>query len=180
MNYFYSKDGKLDAYLFHEGTFYKSHEFLGAHSVKSKNGPAVRFVVWAPNAKEVYLMGDFNKWHEYDLPLKKIENSGLFNICLYEVNEFDTYKYRIISKDDQVRIKSDPYAFHSENKPKTDSKYYNIKEYPWKDKDWIENREKTLSYNKPISIYEVNLLSWKKKENGDPYSYRELAKELVA
>lgn len=174
MEIFYIEDGQLDAYLFHEGTYYKSYEFLGAHKIQG----GVRFVVWAPQAKEVYLIGDFNQWHKTNLPLKKIENSGLWNICITNVEEYDSYKYRIISKDGEERIKADPYAFHAETRPNTASKYYNLKGFKWTDDKWIKKRSE--NYNKPISIYEVNLMSWKRKDDGSPYSYRELADELVS
>ena len=174
MEIFYIEDGQLDAYLFHEGTYYKSYEFLGAHKIDR----GVRFVVWAPNALEVYLMGDFNSWEENDLPFKKIENSGLWNICISNIKEYDSYKYRIISKDKKELIKSDPYAFHAETRPNTASKYYDIKGFKWTDNKWIKN--KSESYHKPVSIYEVNLMSWKRKEDNSPYSYRELADELVS
>lgn len=180
MEYFYCKDGEFDAYLFHEGTFYKSHEFLGAHPVIGDKGDAVRFVVWAPNAKDVYLVGDFNNWDGENLPLERIDGSGLFNICVYDIDEFDTYKYRIIAGDDEVRLKADPYAFHSEERPRTGSKYYDIKDYTWNDEKWIKNREETNSTDKPLLIYEANLLSWKRKEDGEPLSYTELAKDLVS
>lgn len=180
MNYFYLNEGEFDAHLFHEGTFYRSYEFLGSHGVKGENGEAVRFVVWAPNAKKVYLMGDFNDWNEGDLPLKKIGDTGLFHICVYNIDEFDTYKYRILAYNDEVRIKSDPYAFHSETKPKTASKYYHIKGYSWGDEKWMEERKAIDSNSEPMSIYEVNLSSWRRKKNGDSYSYTELAKDLVS
>lgn len=175
--YFYIEDGEMDAYLFHEGTFYESYKFFGAHNIEKDNEDAVRFVVWAPRAKEVYLIGDFNDWNESNLPLKRIGNSGIWNICVKNVREFDCYKYRIISQDNEVRIKSDPYAFHAEERPKNASKYYDINGFKWTDDKWVKKKEE--AYNKPISIYEVNFLSWRKKENGDQYSYRELADELV-
>lgn len=180
MKYFYCEDGEFDAYLFHEGTFYNSHEFLGAHKVKGEDGDAVRFVVWAPRAKDVYLMGDFNDWNDHDLPLKRIAGSGLYSICVYDINEFDTYKYRVIAYNDEVRVKADPYGFHAEIKPNSGSKYYDIKGYEWRDSKWKTRKEKSISYDEPMSIYEVNLSSWKKKEDGSVYSYVELAKELVS
>ena len=176
-NYFYIREGEIDAYLFHEGTFYKSYEFLGAHPIEEKGVKAVRFVVWAPRAKEVYLTGDFNNWNDTNLPLKKIGNSGLWNICVTNVEEFHCYKYRIISQEGEVMMKADPYAFHGEERPNTASKFYDIKGYQWKDQKWMENRK--INYNEPMSIYEVNLLSWKKKYDGAQYSYRDLADELV-
>ncbi|MFA5577608.1 MAG: 1,4-alpha-glucan branching protein GlgB [Tissierellaceae bacterium] len=173
MNYHYIENGELDAYLFHEGTYYRSYEFLGAHRVQT----GVRFVLWAPNAKELYLMGDFNNWHGTSLPLRRIKNSGLWNIVVEDVKDFDSYKYRIIGREGEERIKADPYGFHAETRPHTASKYYDIKGFKWSDKEWIKSRQE--SYNKPVSIYEVNLMSWKKKEDGSPYSYRELADDLV-
>lgn len=177
--YFYLKTGEEDAYLFHNGISYKSYEFLGAHPIKRGRKKAVRFVVWAPRAKEVYLIGDFNDWHDTNLPLKRIGDSGLWNICVEGVKEFDSYKYRIISYRDEVRIKSDPYAFHAETRPRTASKYYDLKNFEWGDKTWVKNRKGTYKASRPMSIYEVNLSSWKKREDGSEYSYMDLSKELV-
>lgn len=178
-NYFYWEEGEKDAYLFHKGLSYKSYEFLGAHPIKKGKKEAVRFVVWAPRAKEVYLIGDFNNWHETSLPLERIGETGLWNICLKGVKEFDSYKYRIASYNGEVRIKADPYAFHAETRPKTASKYYDLKGFKWEDEAWLRQREKNSGYDQPMSIYEVNLSSWRKKPDGSPYSYRDLAKELV-
>lgn len=177
LKYTYIETGEMDAYLFHEGTYYRSYEFLGAHPVEIDGRDYVRFVVWAPRAREVYIIGDFNDWHETNLPLRRIGESGLWNICLEGVEEFDCYKYRIIAPDGEVRIKADPYAFHAEERPKTASKYYDIKGYRWNDRRWMETR--TKDYDRPMSIYEVNLMSWRKKEGDIQYSYRELARDLV-
>ena len=179
-NYYYVDYGEMDAFLFHEGTFYKSYEFLGAHYVNREGIEGYRFVVWAPRAKEVYLTGDFNSWNEHDLPMKRIDKSGLWNICIDNVKEDDCYKYRIISQMNEVTYKSDPYAFYSEERPKTASKYYDIKGFEWNDDKWMKKKDDINQYNKAMSIYEVNLMSWDKKENGDVYSYRELADELVS
>lgn len=173
MEFYYYQGGALDAHLFHEGTYYKSYEFLGAHPIED----GVRFVVWAPNAKDIYLIGDFNDWRENELRLQPIEDSGLWNICLKGVNEFDSYKYLIYTQEGEKLYKADPYAFHSETRPKSASKYFDIKDFEWQDHEWMKKREDNL--DKAMSIYEVNLLSFKQKEDGAPYSYRELADELV-
>ncbi|NMA82342.1 MAG: 1,4-alpha-glucan branching protein GlgB [Epulopiscium sp.] len=175
----YISNKELDAYLFHEGTYYKSYNFLGSHPIELDGKKVVRFVVWAPRAKEVYLIGDFNNWDETSLPLKRIGNSGLWNICVPNVKEYDGYKYRIISYDKQVRIKADPYAFHAEERPFTASKYYDIKGFGWTDHRWMENRGKLNTQKGAVSIYEVNLLSWKKRTGNLTYSYKELAHELI-
>ena len=167
--------GEMDSFLFHEGTFYKSYEFLGAHYIE---GEGYRFVVWAPRAREVYLTGDFNNWNETNLPMRRIGESGLWNIVLPNVEEYQCYKYRIISFEGEVLYKADPYAFHAEERPKTASKLYDIKGFEWNDDYWQNNKEDD-QYNQPLNIYELNLYSWKRKENGDLYSYRELADELI-
>ncbi|WFA08496.1 1,4-alpha-glucan branching protein GlgB [Tissierella sp. Yu-01] len=156
---------------------FRSYEFLGAHKTIENGKEKVQFTVWAPNAKEVYLTGDFNDWNEVNLPLKKLKD-GLWSIIVDDVKEFDSYKYRIIFKNNKVLYKADPYAFHAENPPKTASKYYDIKGFKWKDEKWMSTRDGNL-INKPLNIYEVNLYSWKQKPNGDVYSYVELADELI-
>ena len=137
-----------------------------------------RAVVWAPRAREVYLVGDFNQWHETDLPMKRIGESGLWSIVVEDVEQYEKYKYRIISPTGEVRYKADPYAFHADTRPFTDSKVFDIKGFNWQDKKWMRKRKEDLK-SSPVSIYEVNLLSWKQKEDGEPYSYRELADELI-
>lgn len=179
IEYVYSEDVDFDAHLFHEGTYYKSYEFLGAHPIEIEGVSYVRFVVWAPRAKEVYLIGDFNDWNDTSLPLEKIKYSGLWNICVPDVKEYDAYKYRIITENNDVRIKADPYAFHAEERPKSASKYYDIKDFQWTDNKWIKEKEEKDMLNIPISVYEVNLLSWRKKDDGSEYSYVDLADELI-
>ena len=178
--YVYAKDTDFDAHLFHEGTYYKSYEFLGAHPIEINGVAYVRFVVWAPRAKEVYLIGDFNNWNETSLPLEKIKFSGLWNICVPAVEEYDAYKYRIITEQNEIRIKADPYAFHAEERPNSASKYYDIQDFQWTDDKWLQEKDQKDLLKSPISIYEVNLLSWRKKDDGSQYSYRELADELIS
>lgn len=178
-DYFYIDDGEEDAYLFHEGTSYRSYEFMGVHPYKKRKIQGHRFVVWAPRAKEVYLTGDFNFWDHWNLPMKRIEGSGLWQIVIPNGQEFHSYKYRIISETGEVRYKADPYAFHADTRPLNDSKIYDIKGYQWGDKSYLKKRKKVEHYTEPMSIYEVNLLSWKQKEGNIPYSYRELAGDLV-
>ncbi len=176
--YNYIDYGEMDAFLFHEGTFYRSYEFLGAHFVVEDGIEGYRFVVWAPRAREVYLTGDFNDWNETSLPMKRIGESGLWNIVVFNAEEYDCYKYRIISQEGEVLFKADPYGFHAEERPKSASKISNIKGFEWGDHAWFKRKEKD-QYNQPMNIYELNLLSWKQKENGEAYSYRDLADELI-
>lgn len=176
----YSEDLSLYAHIYHEGKDDKSYEFLGAHFI-DKNGrdDVVRFAVWAPNAKFVNLIGDFNEWHEFNLPMKRIAGSGIWEITVQGVKVFDAYKYRIVTQNDEIRYKADPYAFHAEERPKSASKVYDIRNYEWNDLKWKNRMKKIDLYNSPISIYEVNLSSWKKHPNNANYSYLELADDLV-
>lgn len=178
--FFYSDDLSLDAHLFHQGKHDKSYEFLGAHFVDTdKTEDTVRFCVWAPAAKFVNLIGDFNEWHEFNLPMRRISESGVWEIIVRGVKQYDAYKYRIVSPEDEIRYKADPYAFHSEERPKSASKVYDIKGYEWGDQAWQKQMNKVDLYNMPMSIYEVNLSSWKKTDDNSNYSYRMLAEELV-
>ena len=176
--FFYIEDGEMDAYLFHEGSFYRAYEFMGVHPYKKGTKEGHRFVVWAPRAEEVNLTGDFNQWDNFDLPMKRIGTSGLWQIVVTNAEEYNKYKYRILAESGEVRMKADPFGFHMDTRPLTDSKIYDIKGYQWKDENWMKKRGEKL-FSKPVSIYEVNLLSWKKKDGNIQYSYVELANELI-
>lgn len=177
--YFFLNEGELDVHLFHEGTYYKSHEFMGSHPIKRFDTDAVRFIVWAPNALKVNIVGDFNDWDSIGYPMQRIKNSGLWQICVANVQPYDRYKYRITTSDHKELFKADPYAFHAEERPATASKYYDLNGYIWHDETWMNERKALDDYNRPISIYEVNLLSWRKKYDDSQYSYHDLAQELI-
>lgn len=177
--FFYLHDGELDVHLFHEGTNYQSYNFFGAHKIHKFDMDAIRFVVWAPNAKEVHLVGDFNDWNDFGYPLQRISDSGVWHICVTGVSPYDRYKYRITTQNHEVLFKADPYAFHAEERPNTASKYYDISGYQWHDAEWLETRKIKDHHHSPMSIYEVNLLSWRKKNDGAQYSYHDLAQELI-
>ena len=177
--YFYHGKNETDVYLFHEGNNNNLYKFLGSHNYTDDIGTYTRFLVWAPNARNVNLVGDFNNWNDYSLPLRKLQDGEIWEICIRNVKIFDSYKYRIVTQDSDVLYKADPFAFHSELRPKTASKVYDIEGYKWNDKKWLKKREKTDKFNSPMSIYEINLSSWRK--HGENYlSYVQLSDELVA
>ena len=169
-------ENNLPLYLFHQGTNFYAYEYLGAHfaRVDGKNG--VVFRVWAPNAKEVSVVGDFNSWNVKSNVMHKISDGGVYETFIPGLKEFDTYKFAITNF--KTILKADPYAFHAETPSGTASKIYDVDGYKWKDSEYMKGKLET--YSMPMNIYEVNLASWKRKENGDYYSYRELAKELVS
>lgn len=160
-------------YLFHEGRNYKSYEYFGSFLDKD----CCTFRVWAPNAKRVYVTGEFCNWEAKKYEAKKITEAGIYECEIKDVKKFDCYKYVFETVDGRIIYKSDPYARHFETRPGTSSKVYNISEYEWSDKDWMKERE--VPYNKAMNIYELHLGSWKLKDDGSFYSYLELAEDLV-
>ena len=160
-------------YLFHEGTNYHSHKFLGSFL----EGDACTFRVWAPNARRVFVTGEFCSWYPHTYEMKLINDKGIYEIQIHGVSQFDAYKYVIVTQSGVELWKADPYAKHAETRPLTASKVYSLPEYRWNDKKWMENR--TVPYHQPMNVYEVHLGSWKHSEEGKELSYRELAHKLV-
>ncbi len=168
------RDSNVPLYLFHEGTNAKAYEFLGAHA----DGNSWIFRVWAPNAARVSVCGEFNGWQPNNNPMKKISH-GVWECRVDGVKKFDTYKYWIETGDGRGFFKSDPFAFHTETRPQTASKLYDIHGYEWTDKKWMAKRKRTETYSSPVNIYEVHAGSWQGYDDGNPLSYRELADRLI-
>ena len=166
--------GQVEQYLFHRGEYRQAYEYLGAHPTRS----STIFRIWAPSAKSVAVVGDFNDWiaREEDY-CRKLNNVGLWEVEIKKVKKGFLYKYQIETSWGEKILKSDPYAFYSELRPHTASIVNGIPKFRWGDKKWLNNRE--IGYAKPINIYEVHLGSWKKKEDGTYYNYREIAELLV-
>ncbi|MBQ6907427.1 MAG: 1,4-alpha-glucan branching protein GlgB, partial [Clostridia bacterium] len=173
MNRFSNENNSLAEYLFHEGTNYCSYEYMGSHIIDDY----CAFRVWAPNAKKVYVTGDFCNWDKYAYEAHRITDGGIYECIIKDVKEFDSYKYIIVTKDNKELFKADPYGYHCETRPGTASKIYNIDGYKWHDKKWIEKRH--APYNEPVSIYEMHLGSWRRYQDGNTYNYSKLADELI-
>ncbi len=165
---------ELGIYLFHQGTNYYSYELLGCHMI---NDGAI-FRVWAPNAKRVAVVGDFNNWDRTKHFMNKITDAGLWELYIPNVYEYQSYKYAIKTKSNRYILKSDPYAFHSEVRPQTASKVYDLKGYKFNDRKWMKNRYEHHFYNKPLNIYELNMASWRTYQDGNFFDYVKLAKDL--
>jgi len=166
--------GQVEQYLFHRGEYKQAYEYLGAHPTRS----STIFRIWAPSAKSVAVVGDFNDWiaREEDY-CRKLNNVGLWEVEIKKVKKGFLYKYQIETSWGEKILKSDPYAFYSELRPHTASIVNGRPKFRWGDKKWLNNRE--IGYAKPINIYEVHLGSWKKKEDGTYYNYKEIAELLV-
>ena len=169
------KDSNIPLYFFHEGTNAKAYEYLGAHS---DGVGGVCFRVWAPNARNAEVVGDFNGWQPGKAPMKKI-SGGVWECTVDGVKQYDSYKFLIHTADGRQLFKSDPYAFHAETRPGTASKYYESLDFDWNDGAWLRKRKKKDIYSSPVNIYEVHAGSWQTYEDGNPLPYRELADRLV-
>jgi 1,4-alpha-glucan branching enzyme len=165
--------------LFHEGSDLHSYQHMGAHIVKQEGVKGVRFRVWAPNAEWVSVVGDFNRWDTDSHTMIKISHLGIWELFVPELGQNQLYKYAIGTHNNEILLKSDPYAFYSELRPATASIVYDLKNYRWNDELWQSRKKDTPPYHKPMLIYEVHIGSWKRKEDQGFLSYRELAHELV-
>ncbi len=166
-------------YLFHTGKYFYSYEMMGAHLTEEKNEKGARFTVWAPHARQVSVIGDFNGWNGTEHPMEKISDGGIWSIFIPSIHEGSLYKYQIISQDNQSIIKSDPYAFYTEVRPNTASVVYELDHFKWQDGTWMKKRNETPLYDRPLNIYEVHLGSWKRNPDGSEYTYEQLTKELI-
>ena len=143
---------------FHEEINPRLHHLLGSRIVKSKGVSGAEFKVWAPNAKEVRVVGEFNKWNGKKHLMKFNPYQGIWSLFIPGLKEGDIYKYKILSQKGEKFLKSDPMAFYSELRPNTASVIKDVlAEYPWEDKEWLKKREKWNSYENPMNIYELHL-----------------------
>lgn len=162
-----------EGYLFNIGENYRAYNYLGNHRNPDQS---VTFRVYAPNAQNVFLAGDFSNYE--NLQMEKNNNTGIWEITT-KANEYDTYRYRVIQHDGKYVEKSDPFAFFSEHRPKSASFVYEIKDFDWTDASYIKKRRMRKPEINPMNIYEVNIASWMKHPDGRFYSYREFADRIV-
>ncbi len=173
-----------DCYLFGKGTHYEIYNKLGAHLVTMNGRKGVHFAVWAPHAVNVSIIGDFNDWIGFDHNMECNNDNGIWELFVPDVKEGAAYKYVISARDGSTHYKTDPYGFWSEVRPDNASRVFDISKYKWKDSAWINKTAEENHYEKPMSIYECHLGSWKKDFKGPEdedgfYDYKRLAKELV-
>ena len=162
--------GETDAYLLSRGVHYQLYDILGAHPCTHQGVKGVKFCVWAPSAKSVSLVGDFNHWDGRSHPMRSMGYSGVWEIFVPELSCGEKYKYEIKAQDGRLLLKADPFANQCELRPNTASVVADVNAYEWRDQEWIKNR---TSGNQKLLIYEVHLGSWKHGLN-----YRTAAVEL--
>lgn len=173
---------EVDRYLFNNGRHYEIFEKMGAHPKKYKGKNGMYFAVWAPHAEQIGVVGDFNSWDPEANAMKPLADSGIWEAFVPDIAAGELYKYAITTKSGKILFKADPYAFSAECRPGTASITTDISGYQWSDDAWIEKRGSGDPLNAPMSIYEVHLGSWRRKnrpENDGFYTYVEAAKELA-
>ena len=171
---------EYDTFLFHQGTNCKAYEMLGAHITEENGQQGVRFAVWAPNAKAVSVVGEFNNWDTRVNEMSRIEDGEIWKIFIPGLKEGDIYKYAIMPQHGGPHImKADPYGYYCEVPPATASRVFDMNRYQWQDQAWQEKKQRTQSYGQPMLTYEVHLGSWRRNAEGKALTYRELADQLV-
>ena len=174
--------GELDRYLFGEGRHYQLYHKLGAHPYTYRGQDGYYYAAWAPHAAAVCLVGDFNAWNPDATPMKPVADSGIYELFVPGLGVGQLYKFAITTHTGTILFKADPYAFSAEYRPGTASVTADIRGFKWNDSKWMESRAGTDPVKAPISIYEVHLGSWKKKnrpEKDGYYTYMEAAHELA-
>ncbi len=174
--------GEQDLYLFNEGNEHRIYTKLGAHLREVDGVAGVSFAVWAPSAKRVSVVGNFNHWDGRYLPMRPLGASGVWELFVPGLEEGELYKFEILDPRDHLRIKTDPYGTYFEAPPGNAAIVHNPRKHHWGDAAWMQRRaEQAEQRDRPISIYEVHLGSWKVKveDGGRPFNYRELAPMLA-
>ena len=173
-----AKDAGYPIFLFKQGNNQEAQRYFGAHLCQQDGQDGAVFRVWAPHAKAVSVVGDFNSWVPGSHPMTKVEE-GIWELFIPGIKEYDIYKFCVTSPSDELLFKADPYAFHTETRPSNGSKVYNLDGYAWNDGAWLEQQEKQDVINSPVSIYEMHMGSWKMKDENTPYNYSEVADLLI-
>ena len=172
----------FDLHLIAEGSHTRLYEKLGAHLIKHEGVAGVEFAVWAPNAKRVSVVGDFNRWDSRRHALRPRGGSGIWELFVPGLAAGELYKYAVHSNRKKKLVeKADPFGFAAELRPQTASQVFNIEAYKWNDASWITARREKQSLQAPISVYEVHLGSWRHSPGGDshPLTYKELSEQLI-
>lgn len=170
---------EFDRHLFGAGTHYEIYEKMGGRLMTHEGARGAAFSVWAPNAKAVSVIGDFNNWDARRSPMRRLGESGIWELFLPAAAEGDKYKFHVTQCDGRVVDKTDPYGVYAEVRPNNASVLYPLKRYKWKDRRWMTARKKYNFKTAPMNIYEVHLGSWKRAEGDRFLTYTELAEQLI-
>ena len=170
---------ELDIYLFNSGNHHKIYDKLGAHYNEINGVGGVQFAVWAPSARSVSVLGDFNAWDRRYHAMRMLGSSGIWEIFIPGLDEGELYKFEIKEQRGNYSDKTDPYGFEMEVRPNTASKVNFLGHYEWQDGSWLRQRSAEPVANKPLSVYEVHLGSWRRGTENQWLSYRDIAGQLA-
>ena len=168
-----------DIYSFKKGTHYECQKFLGSRLCEVGGQQGALFRVWAPRAKAVSVVGEWNSWTPASHPMQNLSKTGIWQCFIPGLSEYDIYKYCVTTPADEMVFKADPYAFHTETRPSNCSKLYTLGGYEWHDVRWERRKQLGNPVGGPLNIYEMHAGSWRLHEDGNPYSYRDLADVLI-
>lgn len=171
--------GEMDAHLFNRGVHYRLYDVLGAHACVHQGIRGVKCAVWAPSAKSVSLIADFNFFDGRANPLRCLGTSGVWELFVPGMKEGEKYKFEIRTQEGKLRLKSDPFATFGEMRPATASIVFDVDRFAWSDGEWMQRREGVKNRSYPLNAYEVHLGSWKRGEHGF-INYKEIAAQLAA
>jgi 1,4-alpha-glucan branching enzyme len=171
--------GELDMHLFREGKHWRLYDHLGAHPRVIDGVAGVQFAVWAPNAKRVSVVADFNSWDGRVHPMRCRMEAGIWELFIPGVGVTAHYKYELVGEHEALTVKSDPFAFFGQHGTATASLTWDLSKFIWQDGEWMAKRAKSNSYKEPVSIYEVHLGSWKRRDGWRWLTYKELGDELI-
>jgi 1,4-alpha-glucan branching enzyme len=171
--------GELDLHLIGEGTHERLWDVLGAHPRTMGGTAGVAFAVWAPNARSVRVVGDFDRWDGRLFPMRSLGSSGVWELFVPEIGAGELYKYEVVGQDGQLRLKADPLAFSMQVRPETASRVWEVSSDNWTDGAWMADRARRDPYRSPMSIYEVHLGSWMRNDDGSWLGYRQAGERLA-
>ena len=169
-----------DTEKFNAGIHYMIYEKLGAHPMKIDGVEGVLFAVWAPNAVRASVVGDFNGWDGRAHQMRRLWDSGIFELFIPDVQQGECYKFEIKARGGLTFLKADPYAFEQQLRPDSASVVRELNGFKWDDDKWMKNRAKVQREDRPVSVYEIYLASFAKPKDGrEYYNYRELAPRII-
>ncbi|MCL4110460.1 UNVERIFIED_CONTAM: hypothetical protein GTU68_022342 [Idotea baltica] len=169
----------MDIHLFAEGNHHHAYKFLGAHIQTIDGVEGCQFAIWCPNVKRISIVGDFNGWDGRRNPMRSRGESGLWELFIPGLIANDNYKFEILTQNEEILKKTDPYARSMALRPDTTSYIPSSEEFKWQDKNWLKNRKDFDWQHKPISIYELHAGSWRRDEKGEFLNWRDIAEQLI-
>ncbi len=178
MNYSFNEE-RSHIQLYYDGDAIRAYDFFGSHVENWEGKQGVVFRVWAPNAKSVSVVGDFNGWDQDANHMYKIDDGGIWEVFIEGVGEYDIYKYCVETPWGEKLLKTDPYAFHCQTRPENASRVFSLGNHQWQDQAWYEYKNSVNHFEQPLNIYEMHAGSWRKYSDGNTFSYEKLADELI-